>query len=97
MEAHQKHMDQRIQRKRTKPIMKDYSLIVSTESARINPTKFILSNGKELLIPRGHVAIWSSEYLHADASYQVRNRRLFIAITSKKTVQELKSDEEVSH
>ena len=61
-------MDQRRQRKRTKPIIKDYLLTVSTESARINPTKLVSSSGKEILIPRGHVAILSGEYVYAGAS-----------------------------
>ena len=86
-----------MQRKRTNPLFKDYSLIVSTESARTNPTKFVSSNGTEVIIPRGHVAIWSGEYLHAGEAYQVRNRRLFIAITSKITVHKLKDVEAVSH
>ena len=35
-------------------------------------------------------------YLHAGAAYQVRNRRLFIAITSKITVYKLRDVEVVS-
>ena len=60
--AYKKHMDQH---KRTKPILENYLLIVSTESARMNPTKFVSSNGKEVIISRGHVAFWSGEYLLA--------------------------------
>ena len=43
------------------------------------------------------MAIWSGEYLHGGASYQVRNRRLFISITSKITVRKLKNVVVVSH
>ena len=64
-----------------------------------NDSVFIISSkDNQILIPSGHVAIlWSDEYLHADASYQVRNRQLLIAITSKKTVYKLKNVEVVSH
>ena len=43
------------------------------------------------------MAIWSGKYLHAGAAYQVRNRRLFIDITLKITVHQLKDVEVVSH
>ena len=36
-------------------------------------------------------------FVHAGALYQVRNRGLFIAITSKKTVHKLKNVEVESH
>ena len=73
----------------------DYSIIVSTERGKKNPTKIILKNGNEFIIPTGRVAIWSGKYLHAGAAYSVRNRRLFIAVTSISSPHKLKNVEQV--
>ena len=49
----------------------------------MNPT-ICIKYRKKVFIPSGHVAIWSGEYLHAGASYQVGYRRLIIAFTLEK-------------
>lgn len=38
----------------------------------------------EITVSRGRAVIWSGEYFHAGASYDVMNSRLFIAITLRK-------------
>ena len=50
---------------------------------------FVQSSGKVIIIPRGHVVLWSGEYIHAGSAYEVSNSRLFIAISSLETVSNL--------
>ena len=38
----------------------------------------------EIIISRGHVVLWSGEYLRTGVLYDVLNRHLFIAITLHK-------------
>ena len=92
--AFEEHEERRKKRQRTKLLYSDYSLIVATELSRRSPTKLVTCNG-EITISRGHVAIWSGEYLHTDASYDVLNRRLSIAITSRKTAHKLERVEQI--
>ena len=92
--ASEEHEERRKKRQRTKLLYADYSLIVATERSRRSPTKLITC-GVEITISRGHVALWSGEYLHAGASYDVSNRRLFIAITSRKTAHKLEFVERI--
>ena len=77
-------MERRQQRKRRRRLLQDYLLIVSTEP-EASPTKDIKSNGDLIFIPQGHVVLWSGEYTHAGAAYEVRNSRLIVAITSEES------------
>ena len=77
-ETVQEREERRKKRQRTKLLYADYSLIVATERSRRSPTKLVTCSGDIITIFRGHVAIWSGEYLHPGALYNVLNRRLFI-------------------
>ena len=81
-------MERRQQCKRRRRLLQDYSLIVSTEP-EASPMKFIKSNGDLIFIPQGHVVLWSGEYTQAGAAYEVRNSRLFVAITLEETASNL--------
>ena len=86
--------ERRKKRQRTKLLYADYSLIVATKRSRCSPTKLVTCSG-DITISRGHVALWSGECLHAGASYDVLHRRLFIAITSRKTAHMLEYVEHI--
>ena len=70
----------------------NFSFLLAVEPSS-NPTKLILEDESELMISQGEGVIWRGDYLHAGASYQVENSRLFISITSVSTIKLLENVE----
>jgi hypothetical protein len=56
-----------------------FSMILALES-NDNCTRIVNHKNEENIIRQGYCAIFRGDYLHADASYTIFNRRLFVSV-----------------